>query len=378
MNRSLVLVITGAAALLSAGCGHESQKVKETTPVRVLTAAPIAVTGGLRYSATIQPRELVQLAFKSGGYVQEIRHITGADGRPRVIQQGDGVAKGTVLARVREADYAQKVSEARASLAEAEASAERSRLDLARADKLYASKSMTRPEWEAAHATAKANRARTEAIQAQLATAETALADSAIRAPFDGIVLSRSIEENALVGQGSPAFSIADLSSVKAVFGVPDRVVSTLKLGDRLTVTTEAAPGKGFPGVLTALAPSADQKSRVFDVEVTIPNKDGMLRSGLVAAIELTPGASAPQADHTTHPAIPLSAVIQSPRGNGAYAVFTVAENGANVRARSRDVKLGRIVGNHVTVLDGLASGERVIVSGASLLSDDEPVRIVP
>jgi RND family efflux transporter MFP subunit len=377
MNRSLVLMIAGAAAL-SAACGHDSKKAKETTPVRVLTAAPIPITGGLRYSATIQPRELVQLAFKSGGYVEGIRRVAGADGRPRVIQQGDAVTRGVVLARVREADYAQKVSEARASLAEAEASAERSGLDLARADRLYAAKSMTRPEWEAAHATAKANRARTEAVRAQLATAETALSDASIRAPFDGVVLSRSIEENSLVGQGSPAFTVADLSSVKAVFGVPDRVVSTLKLGDKLTITTEAAPGKGFPGVLTALAPSADQKSRVFDVEVTIPNGDGTLRSGLVAAIELTPGASAPQADRTTHPAIPLSAVIQSPRGNGAYAVFTVAENGPNVLARSKDVKLGRIVGNHVTVLEGLNAGERVIVSGASLLSDDEIVRIVP
>ncbi len=377
MNRSLVLVLAASAAL-SAACGHDSKKPAEATPVRVLTAEPVAVLGGLRYSATIQPRELVQLSFKSGGYVHEIRHIPGADGRPRVIQQGDTVTRGTVLARLREHDYAQKVSEARASLAEAEAAAERSRLDLERADRLFASKSMTKPEWEAAHATAKANRAHTEAIRAQLATAETALADASIRAPFDGVVLSRSIEENALVGQGSPAFTVADLSSVKAVFGVPDRVVSTLRLGDRLTVTTEAAPGKGFPGILTALAPSADQKSRVFDVEVTIPNRDGVLRSGLVAAIELTPGAASPQVDKTAHPAVPLSAVIQSPRGNGAYAVFTVAENGPNVLARSKDVKLGRIVGNHVTVLEGLATGERVIVSGASLLADDEAVRIVP
>ena len=96
------------------------------------------------------------------------------------------------------------------------------------------------------------------------------------------------------------------------------------------------------------------------------------------AAIELTPGAASPQVEKTIHPAVPLSAVIQSPRGNGAYAVFTVAENGPNVLARSKDVKLGRIVGNHVTVLDGLTTGERVIVSGASLLTDDEAVRIVP
>jgi RND family efflux transporter MFP subunit len=143
-----------------------------------------------------------------------------------------------------------------------------------------------------------------------------------------------------------------------------------------MTVTTEAAAGTPFPGILTALASAADRKSRVFDVEVTIPNPDGRLRSGLIAAIEVAPPS--PAAAASALPAIPLSAVVQSPRGGGAYAVYVVSEDGSAASARSRDVRLGQIAGNNVTVVDGLRAGERVIVSGASLLSEGEAVRIVP
>ena len=376
MNRSLALLAVSGVAALPAACRHEKTAAGAATPVRVVSAAPASRSGGLRYSATIQPREEVQLAFKSGGYVEEIRRVAGADGAARPIQQGDPVARGTVLARVRQEDYTQKVSQARSSLAEAEASAVKARLDFERADKLFAAASLTRPDWEASRASADAARARAEGARAQVDSAETALSDTSLKSPLDGVVLSRAIEQGSLVNAGTVGFVVADMSSVKAVFGVPDRVVSTLRLGEPMTVTTEAAGGP-FHGVLTALSPSADRKSRVFDVEVTIPNRDGRLRAGLIAAIEVSlDGKSAAPA--SSMPAIPLSAVVQSPRAADSYAVFVVAEDGGAATARTRDVKLGRIVGNDVTVLEGLRAGERVVVSGASLLTDGETVRVVP
>jgi multidrug efflux system membrane fusion protein len=376
MKRALVLVAAGAAVLASA-CSKSHASAKAPTPVRVVEAAPLSEGGGLRYSATIQPRDQVSLAFKSGGYVREIRRVPGADGRPRALQQGDVVAAGTVLARVRDVEYAQKVAEARAALAEAEASAERAKLDFERAETLYASASMTKPEWEAAKASQRAGIARAAAVSAQLDAAQTALDDTALTTPIRGILLSRAISEGSLVSAGTVGFVVADVSSVKAVFGVPDRVVAGLKLGDRLTVTTEAAPGQPFPGVLTALSPSADPKSRVFDVEVTIDNRDGRLRSGLIAAIEVGTAAIAATVA-SGRLGIPLTAVIQSPRAPDAYAVFVVSGDGDAARARSREVKLGQITGNHVAVLEGLQAGDRVVVSGASLLTEDEAVRIVP
>jgi multidrug efflux system membrane fusion protein len=168
---------------------------------------------------------------------------------------------------------------------------------------------------------------------------------------------------------------VADLTRVKAVFGVPDLVVGRLRIGTPLRVTSEAFGPEEFPGRVTAVSPSADAQSRVFNVEVTIPNGDGRLKAGMIASVELAPAsASEIPAGAAT---VPVAAVVKSPK-SGSYAVFVVDGSGETAVARSRDVSLGRISGNRVAVAEGVEAGERVVVSGASLLVDGERVRVIP
>ena len=89
------------------------------------------------YSAGIVPNSQVDLAFKAGGYVESILQVRGADGRMRNIQEGDWVARATVLARVRESDYVANVNVAKAQLAQAQAALEQARLDFERTDALF-------------------------------------------------------------------------------------------------------------------------------------------------------------------------------------------------------------------------------------------------
>src|SRR5262245_9409632 len=96
MKRWFGVGSVAAGALLSAGCGHHAEAEKRARPVRVEKVAAEAAPNGLRYSASIQPYEQVQLAFKVGGYVREVRQMAAADGAPRNLQQGDLVARGTV------------------------------------------------------------------------------------------------------------------------------------------------------------------------------------------------------------------------------------------------------------------------------------------
>src|SRR5262249_57193694 len=102
--------------------------------------------------------------------------------------------------------------------------------------------------------------------------------------------IDRKIEMGALVSQGVTGFVLADLSFVKAAFGVPDLALQSLKLGDTLQITTDALPGTEFSGHISRISPSADQNSRVFDVEVTIPNIGGRLKPGLIAPLTVTEG----------------------------------------------------------------------------------------
>jgi multidrug efflux system membrane fusion protein len=177
------------------------------------------------------------------------------------------------------------------------------------------------------------------------------------------------------VSAGTVGFTLADLSSVKAVFGVPDTIVRALRIGQPLAVSVEAIPGTRFDGRITAIAPSAERQSRVFDVEVTIPNFAGTLHSGMIATVE-TPHAEGPTASGEA--AVPLTAVLRSPAEPDGYAVFVLAGDGENAVAKVRPVKLGEVVGNRILVTSGLAPGERVVVTGATIVSDGDRVRVIP
>src|SRR5262249_15666049 len=148
------------------------------------------------------------------------------------------------------------------------------------------------------------------------------------------------------------------MSSVKAAFGVPDLAVGKLKLGSTLTVTTESLPGLEFQGQITSIAPAADAKSRVFEVEVTIPNPRQVLKAGMIASLEVA--VPAPAQPVTV---VPISAIVRARDKADQYAVFVVEEQGGHTVARSRVVKLGEALGNTIVVLEGVSKGERVITT---------------
>ena len=152
--KKIVVAPLALAALLTA-CAREKTPVKAATPVRVAPAAAAAASRGDRYSATIQPHTQVAVAFRSSGYVDEVRRA-GA----HLLQAGDHVKKEDLLALVRQQDTAQHVAEARAALAEAVALAERAKSDAARAESLYAVKRLPRTDLDAARAATLANDAR--------------------------------------------------------------------------------------------------------------------------------------------------------------------------------------------------------------------------
>jgi RND family efflux transporter MFP subunit len=149
--------------------------------------------------------------------------------------------------------------------------------------------------------------------------------------------------------------------------------VAGLRLGMPLKVTTEAVPGGEFHGRITAVSPAADPKSRVFDVEITIPNPEGTLKVGMVVTIEVQEGP--PPTDTLV---VPLSAVVQSKSQPGGYAVFVLEAQGSRQVARLRDVKLGDAFGNTVAVVEGVAEGEQVVTTGAPLLAEGEQVVVIP
>lgn len=366
------LVVGLLAALLCSGCAHRGVPAPEATPVRVSPAGTLTESGGLRYSANIEALSQVSLAFKSAGYVDQIIQRKGADGRVRVLQAGDRVSEGEILAHVRESEYSDRVNSAKAQIDQAQASYDKAKLDFERAANLYKNDSYTKAQYDAAKAALDSGAASVESAKAGWQQAKTGLADCSLRSPLNGWVLSRSVEVGALVGNGSPAFVLADTHLVKAIFGVPDTKVASVRLGAPQAITTSSSPDE-FHGRITSVSPSADPKSRVFSVEVTIPNADNRLKAGMIATLTL--GAALLEAPATV---VPLSAVVRSSQQPDGFAVFVMTKQGEKNIVGERSVEIGDTLGNLISITKGLKPGESVVITGSTLIKDGDEVKVIP
>jgi RND family efflux transporter MFP subunit len=363
-----------AAALMAGLTACKQQNSAETLPLPVHTALvqPVAMGNGAKYSASIVPYAQVTLAFQSSGYVDSIRQVKSPSGGMRNIDQGDWVQKGTVLAVVRQQDYLDRVQQAKAQLARAQADNDKAKLTWDRVSALYASKSATKPDYDSAQTQLASTTASVSGAQAQLSEANVALAYCSLRAPFNGWIVSRNVDLGTLVGPATNGFTLADTQSVKAVFGVPDVSMNRVRLGQHLSIVTDALP-QPFAGRVSAISPAADPKSRVFSVEVTIPNPHDRLKSGMIASLALD-GSQLPQSVL----AIPLSAVIRNPGVANGFAVMIAEGGGDTETARLRAIELVDIYGNMIAAKSGLNSGESVITTGAAIVKNGDKVRIIP
>lgn len=416
--------------LMIAGCSTGKTKEKPPVPVKAKAVEMRSGTTSVRYSASIRANSQVELAFKVGGYVDWIAQVRDQAGQPRYLQAGDIVLRGTVLARVRRSEYLAQVNQAnaqvsearsgletnnaqlaeartavetaRAQVADAQAIYDRAVLDFERAKALFSTRSMTKPDYDAARAQHEAALARLNAArgqfeqaqakvattraqigaaeariksaQAQTAQAVIPLQDTELKAPMSAVVLDRRVEIGTLVSGGTSGFVLADLTTVKAVFGVPDLALQSMKQGATLGITTDGVPGTEFTGHISRISPSADQNSRVFEVEVTIPNPQGLLKPGMIASLSVNEGNGSP----VEVTVIPLTAVSRSKENPNAYTVFVIETREGKQFARLRQIELGETFGNSIEVKSGLTANELIVTTGATQIADGEPVQVIP
>ncbi len=337
-----------SAFIVTTACRQASSDEKPLTPVRISEVTTINAGSSNTYSANIQPYQQVDLAFKSSGYLVSIKQVRDANGHTRNIDQGDYVARGTVLAVVQKDDYQQKLDQAKASLAKAQAEHERAKLSFDRMSVLYKAGAATLPDYDDSRAQEQSTQAAVDNANAQIAEAQIALGYCDLSAPFDSWVLKRNVDVGTLVSAATSGFSLADTRTVKAVFGVPDTAVGHIQPGSPQTVTTEAYR-KTFSGHVTAISAGADPKSRVYSVEVRIDNPENLLKAGMIASITI--GNPGPAGGVMV---VPISSVVKSPTTANGFAVFVAEGDGGTVKVHTQDVTLGNTYGNMIAVTGGL------------------------
>ncbi len=296
-----------------------------------------------------------------------------ADGHIRNVDQGDYIAQGTVLAVVQKDQYQQKLDPGEGLYwHEANAEHERAKLSFDRVSVLYKAGAATQPDFDDARAQEQSTQASVDNAKAQIGEAQLALSYCDLRAPFDGWVIKRNVDLGTLVGPATNGFTLADTRTVKAVFGVPDTAIGRIKLGSPQTVTTEALPNP-FNGHVTAISAAADQKSRVYSVEVRIDNSKNLLKAGMIASI--TVGTPSPAGGVMV---VPISAVVRSPANLNGFAVFVTEGAGDMVKVQTQDITLGNTYGNMIAVESGLQLGQRVVTSGTNMIKSGDQVKVIP
>ena len=370
-TRRLSLAILIAALLI--GCSHKAEKSAEPVPVTIQAAHAGKQSAGNAYSGSIAADTQVDVAFKVNGYVQSILEVKGADGRVRIIQAGDRVNSGAVLASIKDETYRQQTLKGAAELENARANQTKAKADFNRYSQLFKEHIISRAEYDTFKQRADSSQAAVAAAQAALQQAQIDLNDCKLKAPISGFVLDRKIEVGTLVAVNSVAFQVGDTEKVKVVFGVPSSVVSSVNHDASVTMTTDGFPGQIFNGSITKIASAADPNSRLFDLEATIPNQDGRLRVGMIATLHLAKGIQA-------KPLLTVSmrSIVRPPGDASGYAVYVLEDQDGRTIARLKPIQIGPVVGDEVSVESGIADGSKVIVKGSDIVYDGESVSVVP
>ena len=391
--------LAGAAIVLT-GCQEHKTPAAEIQTVGGGEVKTIEPDTPERYSASIEPYQTVDLAFKSAGIIERIYQVRGADGKMRNLQAGDKVDKDTELAQVRPLDYQQRVdqaeaqhtqaqaqlAQAQAQLAQARANFSEADIEFTRANNLFQSASLVKPQFDQAKGRYDSGAASVAAAEAGIKVAEAAVAasevairearlslsDTSLRAPFTGWVTARNVDSGSLVGNATVGFSLMDTSSVKAVFAVPDTSLSSVRLGQRQVVMLDAVQ-RTLPGVVTSIAPQADPKGRVFSVAMTIDNPREDIRPGMIGSLLLNGTRGA-----VPRLVVPLSAMVRNPSAADGFAVYRLNERDGKSYAALQPIQIGQTFGNSIEVTQGLAGGQKIIAVGGTLVRDGQEVRVLP
>ncbi|MCP3939870.1 MAG: efflux RND transporter periplasmic adaptor subunit [Desulfobacteraceae bacterium] len=366
LSRALI----GVILILLSGCDSPSVP-KAITSVRVVSLEYAHNNLGRTYSGQIVPATQVDVAFRTDGYIKEITKVKGVDGAPRILQTGDVVTKGKILAKVTDEQYRDQVASAKAQLIKAKAALIKAKADFGRARALKAQDSITAPNYDSAQQEYSTAKAEVDSAAAQLDATKQTLGDTLLIAPLKGVILQRNIEVGSLVHSGTTGFTMADTSMVKAQFGVPDMVLANISKGDTIGVRTASYPKKVFQGVVSEISEGADPRTRVFQVYVKLNNPQGLLRVGMVASVEVAVGSKEPGGI-----LVPIRAVVKSK--NDGFGVYVIVKKDGQTLVKLRSIEAGSVFGNKIHVLSGVQAGDKIVVGGTAQVVDNQQVNVVP
>ncbi|MBD0335740.1 MAG: efflux RND transporter periplasmic adaptor subunit, partial [Cyanobacteria bacterium Co-bin13] len=206
---------------------------------------------------------------------------------------------------------------------------------------------------------------RVEAQRALVREGRQRLSNSTLTSPLSGIVLRRLAEPGDFLQAGQEVLELGNFSEVQVQIQVSDRDRSAFSLGQTVEIQLDAFPDQRFTGQVSRISPVADPASRLIPIDITLPNRNGDIGSGLLARVTVSAGPGAPIR-------VPESALETGESEEDT--VFVVAAAGDAPTVEPRPVRLGQRVNGEVEILDGLQPGEAYVIRSSQPLQPGQAV----
>lgn len=356
----LSLFIASLAMILSACSGKDSEPMETDVPRPVKTiVVEDPVSGGVRnFPARIDSYKKTELSFRVSGIVQEL-----------LIKEGERVESGQVIAKLDPMDYQIVVDGRKASF-------ENARKNFDRANELIGSGNISKMDYDKLEAGFKNARAALE-------RARQDLEHTVLKAPFNGIIAKRHIQQFEEVRPMQTVLELQYIDKLDVKFDIAESIVRSLrantknrgKIRDHIIAHASFAdiPNKRFPLILKELATRAAPQTQTFEVTYTMDRPEGFtVLPGMTATVTVDMSALL----HNREPTFLLPASAVAGDYKLAPRVWVVDEKAMTVNAQP--VKVGQMFGGHIEVFEGVKPGMRIVTAGAAFVTEGMKITLLP
>lgn len=348
--------------ILVGGCSSKpaDESGGTTAPVAEVTVTKVKrgdIAELMRITGTIAalPNEDIKIPSQVAGRVIEMR-----------VAEGDRVTAGQLLAKIDDHIYHDQLAQALATAQQARATLENAKLNHARSEDLFKRGIASRKEVEDTRTQESVAQAALAQAEAPVSTARLQVSRTNIQSPIAGLVVKRFVNVGEQVDgtAAQPVVEVGNSNEVELLGNLPAPHMGQIRVGQSITISSDAFTGKTFTGRVVAISPAVDPATNAGLVRIRFANRDGLLRLGMVMT------AQAPVDKHTGALIVPPQAIYRDEQGT-AHVYKVSGDN-----AQAVDVAIGIQNPDAVELLSGVQEGDVVIVTGGYGLPDKAKVRL--
>lgn len=346
------LAVTGALAL--AACSKQNAPAEDVRPVRTFTVVPRSTSAVAEFAGEIRPRVETRAGFQVGGRMTQ-----------RLVEIGQSVRKGQVLATIDAQDYRLAAEASAAARTSAQVDRDQQRADYKRFEELQAKGFISQAELDRRRAGLDAAEARYAQSEANARASGNQAEYAVLRAPHDAVVTAVDAEVGQVVGAGQSVVRLARADEKEVLVGIPEQQLAVLRGANEITVRLWSDPTP-IRGKLRELSPVADPATRTFPARIALIAPPPSVALGMTATVSFAIPLPQPVI------AVPLQALALE---GGATHAWRFDPGSSTVRRTP--ITVGNVAGNEVVVTSGLRSGDIVVTAGAHQLKEGQKVRLL-